>query len=348
MTAMNFTPTSFPATEGVAASSLGRLEWLQELHESFMGQWRQALLAIVPAAVDIQLDGLEIKSYTQYVLDAPAVADIQVFEIEAMQSLCAWAFDVYFVSTSVDCMFGGAGRIPVRDAHRRGRTPIEVGVRRRLLESMATAYESVWQSRFPIRLQPLRQEQKRASLRLSAPSDLVVHASFKLQLNQTLLWVDACIPKRALEALHETRNSDESVKITETQPESALPHALHSAPVELVAVLAHTQLSVAQLMALSIGQVIPLKMNESVPLSVDGVRLVAGQNGVRNGKHAVRIENIHVAKMPFEAMDLNGNIFQKSDDSVSSPTAHGHSDETEVNVNQQKPLQVAHHDQEVL
>ena len=64
-------------------------------------------------------------------------------------------------------------------------------------------------------------------------------------------------------------------------------------PVEVVAVLAETDISVAQLAALSLGQVIPLGMeNESVRLYVDGGVVMTGRSGSRNGNYAVKIENI--------------------------------------------------------
>jgi len=64
-------------------------------------------------------------------------------------------------------------------------------------------------------------------------------------------------------------------------------------PVELVAVLAETDISVAQLAALSLGQVIPLSMeNESVRILVDGGVVMTGRSGSRNGNYAVKIEEI--------------------------------------------------------
>jgi hypothetical protein len=69
----------------------------------------------------------------------------------------------------------------------------------------------------------------------------------------------------------------------------AVPERLQAAQVEVVAMLGELQLTVAQLMSLSIGQVVPFQMNEHVPLQVDGVNLVRGRSGVRNGRHAVKV-----------------------------------------------------------
>ncbi len=134
-----------------------QLTQLDARHTDFMMHWRQSLTTLIPAQVQLEAGALEFKTYSQFITDVASPSDIQVFEVEALQSLCAWSLDLRLFPTAVDCMFGGAGRIPVRDLSRRY-TPIELGVRRRCLESLATAYEAAWQNSFPIRLHPLRQQ----------------------------------------------------------------------------------------------------------------------------------------------------------------------------------------------
>jgi len=266
---------------------------LDAKHTDFMMHWRQSLTTLIPAQIQLEAGSLEFKTYSQFVADVVSPSDIQVFEVEALQSLCAWNLDLRLFPTAVDCMFGGAGRIPVRDLSRRY-TPIELGVRRRCLESLATAYEAAWQSRFPIRLHPLRQEQQPASLRMAAPQDTVLHARFHLKLNAMALSIDLCMPRRAIEILtaempQENLTPDASVKHAWGH---SLQHNVYAAPVEAVAILGKTQMTVAQLLSLSIGQVIPMELSEPVDLMVDGVTLMKGRYGVRNGQYALKVEDI--------------------------------------------------------
>jgi hypothetical protein len=103
-------PVHFP----FAKDAFVGIDWnraqVETLHMQFLAQWRQSLSALIPAVVQIQIGDIQLKSYQQYLKDVPAQADIQVFEIEAMQTLCAWSFDSRWVTTAVDCIFGGAGR----------------------------------------------------------------------------------------------------------------------------------------------------------------------------------------------------------------------------------------------
>lgn len=284
-------PLHFPFAKGTSEG----LDWnrtqVENLHLQFLAQWRQSLSALVPADVHIHAGELELKTYQQFVVDAQSQADIQVFEIDALQSLCAWILDTRWVTTAVDCMFGGAGRIPVRDLSRR-MTPIELGVRQRLLESLATAYEAAWQAVYPIRLQPLRQEQQLSSLRMGLAQDSVLHAKFALVFNRVEMQVDLCLPRRALEELSPSRlTSTEDAKPAAWS--RSLQHQLNSTPVESIAVLCEKELTVAQLLSLSIGQVLPIDLVEPVRLMVDGVSLLSGRYGVRNGHYAIKVEQVN-------------------------------------------------------
>lgn len=266
---------------------------LEARHTDFMMHWRQSLSTLIPANVEIEAGTLEFKTYAEYIAAAAVPSDIQVFEVEALQSLCAWSLDLRLFPTAVDCMFGGAGRIPVRDLNRRY-TPIELGVRRRCLESLATAYEAAWQDSFPIRLHHLRQEQQPASLRLALAQDTVLHARFLLKLNAQVMTVDLCLPRRAIEILSaeapkEDATPDASVRHAWGK---SLQHNVYAAPVEAVAILTKTQMTVAQLLSLSIGQVIPIELSEPVDLMVDGVTLMKGRYGVRSGRYALKVEDI--------------------------------------------------------
>jgi flagellar motor switch protein FliM len=116
-----------------------------------------------------------------------------------------------------------------------------------------------------------------------------------------------CLPRRAVDAL------TQAPLAADAAPEEAVRHAwgstlqhnVYSAPVEAVAVLAKTDMTVAQLLSLSIGQVVPIDLSEPVDLMVDGVSVMQGRYGVRSGHYAMKVETIqdsHLqASTPTEA-----------------------------------------------
>ncbi len=268
-------------------------EQLDAMHMQFVAHWRQSMSTLVPAEIKILAGDMELKTYEAFVLEAPSFGDIQVFEIDALQTLCAWNFDSRWVAAAVDCLFGGAGIIPIKE--RTGKlTHIELGIRQRLLETLATAYEAAWQTAYPIRLQTLRQEQQLSSLRLTSHKDTVLHAQFAIHFNLLELRVDLCLPKRALD----WQTPSASTKSSETSGQPAgwsrsLQHQLYAKPVESVAVLCEKELSVAQLLSLSLGQVLPIDLSAPVRLMVDGVNMLSGRYGVRNGHYALKVEHMN-------------------------------------------------------
>ncbi len=281
-------------------------EQLDAMHMQFVAQWRQSMSTLVPAEIKILAGDMEMKTYEAFVLEAPSFADIQVFEIDALQTLCAWSFDARWVAAAVDCLFGGGGIIPIKE--RTGKlTHIELGIRQRLLATLATAYEAAWQTAYPIRLQTLRQEQQLSSLRLTSHKDLVLHAQFAIHFNLLELRVDLCLPKRALD--WQTPNA--SVKSSETSGQPAgwsrsLQHQLYAKPVDSVAVLCEKELSVAQLLSLSLGQVLPIDLSAPVRLMVDGVNMLSGRYGVRNGHYALKVEHMNQPPLAPNPQDFEG------------------------------------------
>ena len=268
-------------------------EQLDAMHMQFVAQWRQSMSTLVPAEIKILAGNMEMKTYEAFVLEAPSFADIQVFEIDALQTLCAWSFDSRWVAAAVDCLFGGAGIIPIKE--RTGKlTHIELGIRQRLLETLATAYEAAWQTAYPIRLQTLRQEQQLSSLRLTSHKDTVLHAQFAIHFNLLELRVDLCLPKRALD--WQTPSASSKSSEASGQPAGwgrSLQHQLYAKPVDSVAVLCEKELSVAQLLSLSLGQVLPIDLSAPVRLMVDGVNMLSGRYGVRNGHYALKVEHMN-------------------------------------------------------
>ena len=268
-------------------------EQMDAMHMQFVAQWRQSMSTLVPAEIKVLAGDMQLKTYEAFVLEAPPFSDIQVFEIDALQTLCAWSFDTRWVAAAVDCLFGGGGRVPIRE--RSGKlTHIELGIRQRLLETLATAYEAAWQAAYPIRLQTLRQEQQLSSLRLTSHKDVVLHAQFAIHFNLLELRVDLCLPKRALD--WQTPNASAKTSETSGQPAGwsrSLQHQLYAKPVESVAVLCEKELSVAQLLSLSLGQVLPIDLSAPVRLMVDGVNMLSGRYGVRNGHYALKVEHMN-------------------------------------------------------
>ena len=299
----------FSSPHWSTAQTSAQLNLLESNHTDFMAYWRQSLTALIPGAIEVHARALEFKAYGAFVDEVKEALDIHVYEIEALQTLCAWSLDRRIIPMAVDCMFGGGGRLPIRELNRRY-TPIELGVRRRCVDSLASTYESIWHKTFPLRLQPLRQEHQLASLRLVDSQEGVLHARFELSINAHVFPVHLCLPRRAIEQLTQSPPADDAPPEETVRRAwgSTLQHNVYAAPVEGVAVLAQTEMTVAQLLSLSIGQVVPIDLSDPVDFRVDGVSVMRGRYGVRSGHYAMKVESILDATLPPQTGAPTGGV----------------------------------------
>ena len=311
-----FSSPNWPGADNQAA----QLAILESHHTDFMTHWRQALAALIPVELSVRSVGLKFLSYADYIQSQIDGQDIQVYEIEALQSLCAWSVDRRVFAQAVDCMFGG-GRLPIRELSRRY-TPIEQAVRNRCMDSLASAYEAAWHSTYPLRLKALRQENQFQTLRLTTSDEVVLHVHFELVIQGNPFAVHVCMPQRAMQQLVEPSYEDDAPAQEAVRQVwgSALQHNVYAAPVEAVAVLARKEMTVAQLLSLSIGQMIPMELSEPVSVMVDGVTVMQGRYGVRAGQYAVKIESIQEASAPQPSAAPSTTVAAAASD-AENPTA---------------------------
>lgn len=265
---------------------------LERAFVDFLSRWRASIGSLLPSIrVDTALNGIDVIPFRAYLDSAVDLAEIHIFHIEEIDMQCAWIFDRRLISYAVDCLFGGSGNIPPSDLERRY-TAVDLSVRHRLISFLVLAFEGSFPHQKSVRLKVARQERRVSHLQIAEADHLVVRARFTIRLNRGECPIEFCAPLSAIRYLLAQGGSNTFVE--EVGAPSAGTGLLgDDLPVEVVAVLAETDISVAQLAALSLGQVIPLSMeNESVRLHVDGGVVMTGRSGSRSGNYAVKIEEI--------------------------------------------------------
>lgn len=265
---------------------------LERAFVDFLSRWRGSIGSILPSIeVDTIFNGIEVITFRSYLDSAVDLAEIHVFHIEEIDAQCAWIFDRRLISYAVDGLFGGSGNIPPTDLERRY-TAVDLSVRHRLISLLVLAFEGSFPHQKSLRLKMARQERRVSHLQIAEADQLIVRARFTIRLNRGECPIEFCAPLGAIRYLLAHGSEKPVVNEVDAPPVVADPLG-QDLPVEVVAVLAETDISVAQLAALSLGQVIPLPMeNESVRLYVDGSVVMTGRYGSRNGNYAVKIEDI--------------------------------------------------------
>jgi len=290
-----FSPTLSEFSPLLAASLVEgsiNVSSLERAFVDFLSRWRASIGSLLPSIeVDTILNGIDVITFRSYLDSAVDLAEIHVFHIEEIDAQCAWIFDRRLISYAVDGLFGGSGNIPPTDLERRY-TAVDLSVRHRLISFLVLAFEGSFPYRKSVRLKVARQERRVSHLQIAEADHLIVRARFTIRLNRGECPIEFCAPLGAIRYLLAQGGENPPANEASTHAAGADPLG-EDLPVEVVAVLAETDISVAQLAALSLGQVIPLSMeNESVRLYVDGGVVMTGRSGSRNGNYAVKIEDI--------------------------------------------------------
>ena len=92
---------------------------------------------------------------------------------------------------------------------------------------------------------------------------------------------------------------------------------VHEAPVTAVAVLARKQMLLREITSLSVGDIIPIEINDPVTVYVDGLPVIKGQYGTKDGRYSVKVSTIqHPAeflKSPLESARLGPSMMRSAE-----------------------------------
>jgi flagellar motor switch protein FliM len=240
------------------------------------------------------------------------------------------------VYIAIDNMFGGEGRLPPRLSLREY-TATELRIIRRLVDALLSEYEKAWKAVYEIKFDFMRQETNFGFAKITSPNEMVLHSKFTIEINGRPGDVDLCIPFWVLEPVKSILYNNMQGFASEPDEHWAnlLSDQVHEAPVTAVAVLARKQMLLGEVASLAVGEIIPIEIMDPVTVFVDGLPVIRGQYGVKNGRYSVKIQTIqHPAeflKSPLESARLGpsmmrgaeqGELYEQFQDG-SAPLADG-------------------------
>ena len=103
-----------------------------------------------------------------------------------------------------------------------------------------------------------------------------------------------------------------------TQPDKVWVDKLHnevqSTPVTAVAVLARKEMLLGDVLSMAVGEIIPIEIVDPVTVYVDGLPVIRGKYGVKNGRYAVKVNSIQrpeeYLKAPLERGRLGPSMMR--------------------------------------
>jgi flagellar motor switch protein FliM len=271
----------------------GRMPTLEIVNERFARHFRLGLFNFIRRNPEISVGQSKVQKYGAFLRNVVVPTNINVMNVKPLRGSALVICEPSLVFTVIDNLFGGSGKFHTR-IEGRDFSPTEQRIIQRIVELIIDEYRKAWDGVYPLELEYVRSEMHTQFANIATPSEMMVTASFDVEIGEAGGAMHICIPYSTLEPIREMLHS--SVRADQQQADrrwvSLLTQQLKSADVDMVAEFATASATLRQLIALKRGDFIALDMPETVTATVDRVPIFACNFGVSSGRYAVKVREI--------------------------------------------------------
>src|SRR5690606_3291993 len=214
--------------------------------------------------------------------------------MKPLRGTSLFTYDPNLVFLVIDSLFGGHGRYNTR-IEGRDFTNTEQRIIRRLMSLTLDCYREAWESVYPLELEYLRSVMHTKFASISSSNDIVVVASFNIELGAAGGKLNICLPYSMLEPIRDllTRPLQQAASDAIDQRwTQQLSREVRNAEVELAVEFARVDTSIAELLHLAVGDVLPVDIRPTVTARVGGVPVLECGYGTFNGRYALRVRKV--------------------------------------------------------
>jgi flagellar motor switch protein FliM len=271
----------------------GRMPTLELINERFARGLRVGLFNLARKNAEVAVGPVRVLKYGDFVRNLVVPTNLNLVLAKPLRGTALVVLEPGLVFRVVDNLFGGQGRFHTR-IEGRDFTPTEQRIIQRLLRVVLDEYEKAWAPVFALQLEYVRSEMNTQFANIATPSEVVVASSFSVDLGSGADDIHICMPYAMLEPvrdiIYSSVQADRSV--ADDRWLKFISQQVREAPVELVATLGRTMVTVRDLLILQPGDVLAMDLPESVTAEVEGVPLLKGRYGVVNGRYALKVEQV--------------------------------------------------------
>ena len=273
----------------------GRMPTLELVNERFARLLRVGLYNFMRKSAEIAVGPVRVMKYSEFVRNLVVPTNLNLVHVKPLRGTALMVFEPTLVFQIVDHLFGGDGRYHTR-VEGRDFTPTEMRIIQRMLQVVFDEYQKAWKTIYELEFEYVRSEMNTQFANIATPTEVVVATSFSIDLGSGSADFHVCMPYAMLEPIRNVIYS--AIQADRSEADSRwlalLSQEVYGAEVELVANLAHAQVSIGQLMALQPGDVISLDLPDVVRAEVDGLPVLECRYGVMNGQYALKVEKMLV------------------------------------------------------
>lgn len=279
----------------------GRMPALELIHERFARSLGLAMFRFMQRNPEINHTPSNVSRYSDFLQAIPIPSSINVMQTRPLAGSALLVLDGNLVSTIVDVMFGGSGRLPKKQENREF-SLTEQRIIQKLIELSCMEYCRAWQSIHPFEMIFSRSESYPQFANIAIPTEMVVGTSFTLSFGELSGSMYICIPYSVLEPIRDTLSSPLNTQgATDKRAWTGqISRELQPTAVDMVAELTTATLTVREILGLSKGDVIEIEPGPDATLKIGEVPIFSGRYGEHNNRYAVRIDKVHTYTDSFQ------------------------------------------------
>src|SRR5581483_9825431 len=178
----------------------GRMPTLELINERFARVLRVALFNFVRRSTEISVGPVRVLKYSEFVRNLVVPTNVNVVQAKPLRDHALMVIEPTLVFQIIDHLFGGQARFHTR-VEGSDFTATESRIIQRLLELVFEAYAKAWQPVHTLNFEFVRAEMNTQFANIATPTEVVVVASFNIDLGAGGGDFHVCMPYAMLEPI---------------------------------------------------------------------------------------------------------------------------------------------------
>ena len=267
----------------------GRMPTLDMINERFTRYLRISMYNMLRRTIEVSAVGVKMIKFSEYTRGLFMPTNLNLVSISPLRGTGLFVLDPNLVFATVDNFFGGDGRYHTRIEGREF-TPTENRVIQLILELLFKDLKEAWKPVMDLDFKYLNSEINPQFANIVSPTEVVVVSTFKMELEGGTGNFNVVMPYSMLEPIRELLDAGLQSDQAEVDHRwiSSLREDLKQAVVQLDSTMAHTKLTLGEVLNLNEGDVISIDMPDVVTVCAGNTPIFKGVLGNSNGKNAVQ------------------------------------------------------------
>jgi flagellar motor switch protein FliM len=267
----------------------GRMPTLEMINDRFARLFRIGLFNMIRRTPEIAVAPVKVQKFCEYTQNLHVPSSLNMIKINPLRGTGLLTIDATLVFAIVDNFFGGNGRYAKIEG--REFTQTESRIVQMVLRQAFADLTEAWSICSPINIEYLNSEINPHFANIVSPSEVVVVTSFKLELDGGGGDLHVVMPYAMIEPIRDQLDSGVQSDRMEHDENwnRTLRCEIEEAEVEMVPILAHSQMTIGRLLDLKPGDVISSDFDGNVTLFAEGVAVLRGSYGASRGQQAVKV-----------------------------------------------------------